>query len=112
MIGPVNQWGELQASDGVNEKIEGFFDVCRVHGLTGKQGVLIPSANARNLILRADVIEAVAQGQFHIYPIRTIDEGMEPLTGVRAGTADEGGTVNGLVSRRLRDLATEFKGRI
>ncbi len=109
MTGSVNQWGEVQAIGGVNEKIEGFFDVCRVHSLTGKQGVLIPPANARNLILRADVIEAVARGQFHIYPIRTIDEGMELLTGVHASTVDEERTVNGLMNRRLRDLATEFK---
>src|SRR5256712_3604024 len=109
VTGSVNQWGEVQAIGGANEKIEGFFDVCRVRGLTGQQGVLIPAANVRNLILRADVIEAVAQGKFHIYPIRMIDEGIALLTGVRAGTAEEEGTVNGLVSRRLRDLAIGLK---
>jgi predicted ATP-dependent protease len=109
VTGSVNQWGEVQAIGGVNEKIEGFFDVCRVQGLTGKQGVLIPAANERHLLLRADVIEAVAQGVFHIYPIRTVDEGVELLTGVRAGTVDEDGTVNRLVSKRLRDLATTLK---
>jgi ATP-dependent Lon protease len=109
VTGSVNQWGEVQAIGGGNEKIEGFFDVCRAHGLTGQQGVLIPASNVRNLVLRADVIEAVAQGQFHIYPIRTIDEGIALLTGVRAGTVEEEGTVNGLVSRRLRDLATGLK---
>lgn len=107
--GSVNQWGEVQAIGGVNEKIEGFFDVCQVHGLTGKQGVLIPAANVRQLLLRADVIDAVAQGKFHLYPIRTIDEGMELLTGVRAGTVAEDGTVNGLVRKRLRELATGLK---
>ncbi len=109
VTGSVNQWGEVQAIGGVNEKIEGFFDVCRVQGLTGQQGVMIPASNVRNLILRADVIEAVAQGQFHIYPIRTIDEGIALLTGVRAGTVAEEGTVNGLVSHRLRHLAIDLK---
>ena len=109
VTGSVNQWGEVQAIGGVNEKIEGFFEVCRVQGLTGRQGVMIPAANVRNLVLRADVIEAVGQGKFHLYPIRTIDEGIELLTGVRAGTVEEEGTVNGLVSRRLRDLASGLK---
>jgi predicted ATP-dependent protease len=71
--------------------------------------VLIPAANVRNLILRWDVVEAVARGEFHLYPIRTVDEGLELLTGVRAGTVEEEGTVNWLVSRRLRDLATGLK---
>jgi len=109
VTGSVNQWGEVQAIGGANEKIEGFFEVCRIQGLTGTQGVLIPAANVRNLILRPDVVEAVAQGQFHIYPIRTIDEGIALLTGVRAGTVTEEGTVNGLVSKRLRDLAASLK---
>lgn len=109
VTGSVNQWGEVQAIGGVNEKIEGFFDVCQAQGLTGRQGVMIPASNVRNLVLRTDVIEAVAQGRFHIYPIRTIDEGITLLTGVRAGTADEAGTVNGLVNRRLLKLATELK---
>jgi predicted ATP-dependent protease len=109
VTGSVNQWGEVQAIGGANEKIEGFFDVCRIRGLTGTQGVLIPIANVRNLVLRPDVIEAVAQGKFHIYPIRTIDEGIELLTGIRAGTVNEEGSVNNLVNRRLRDLATSLK---
>lgn len=109
VTGSVNQWGEVQAIGGANEKIEGFFDICRVQGLTGQQGVLIPAANVRNLLLRADVIEAVAQGRFHIYPIRTVDEGMELLTGVRAGTVKEEATINGLASKRLHDLATALK---
>jgi len=109
VTGSVNQWGEVQAIGGVNEKIEGFFDVCRIRGLTGKQGVLIPIANVRNLILRPDVITAVEKGQFHIYPICTIDEGIELLTGVHAGTTAEAETVNGLVNKRLQDLATGLK---
>jgi predicted ATP-dependent protease len=109
VTGSVNQWGEVQAIGGANEKIEGFFDICQVQGLTGQQGVLIPVANVRNLILRLDVIDAVERGQFHIYPIRTIDEGIALLTGVRAGTSEEEGTVNGLVNKRLRELATNLK---
>jgi ATP-dependent Lon protease len=109
VTGSVNQWGEVQAIGGVNEKIEGFFDVCRVKGLTGKQGVMVPEANVRNLILRPDVIEAVREGRFHVYPIRTIDEGIQLLTGVRAGTPEESGTVNGSVNRRLSELAAGLK---
>ncbi|HXG52955.1 MAG TPA: ATP-binding protein [candidate division Zixibacteria bacterium] len=109
VTGSVNQWGQVQAIGGVNEKIEGFFDVCRVMGLTGRQGVMIPEANCRNLLLRADVIEAVEQGRFHIYPVRTIDEGIELLSGVRAGMPDEEGTFNGEVNRRLRELASGLK---
>lgn len=109
VTGSVNQWGEVQAIGGINEKIEGFYDVCRVIGLTGRQGVMIPAANVRNLILRADVIEAVAQGKFHIYPVRSIDEGLEILTGNRAGEVGEAGTVNEAVSSRLRELALGLK---
>ncbi|MGE0826652.1 MAG: Lon protease family protein [Candidatus Binatia bacterium] len=109
VTGSVNQWGEVQAIGGVNEKIEGFFALCQLRGLTGSQGVLIPAANVRHLMLRADVLTAVEQGQFHIYPIRTIDEGIALLTGVRAGTGDEPDTVNGIVSARLHDLAMRLK---
>ena len=109
VTGSINQWGEVQAIGGANEKIEGFFDVCRIRGLTGTQGVMIPIANVRHLVLRPDVIDAVVQGKFHIYPIRTIDEGIALLTAVRAGSVDEEGTVNHLVNRRLLDLATKLK---
>ena len=109
VTGSVNQWGEVQAIGGVNEKTEGFYDVCRVIGLTGKQGVMIPAANVRNLVLRNDLVQAVAEGKFHIYPVRTIDEGIEILTGLRAGEAGEEGTVNEGVNRRLRDLALGLK---
>jgi predicted ATP-dependent protease len=94
---------------GANEKIEGFFDVCKGHGLTGKQGVLIPAANVRNLMLREDVLAAIEHGQFHVYPIQTIDQGLELLSSVRAGTVDEPGTVNGAVNQRLHDLAANLK---
>jgi len=109
VTGSVNQWGEIQAIGGANEKIEGFFDVCRVKGLTGDQGVMIPAANIRNLILRADVVQAVGEGKFHIYPGRTVDEGLEILTGLSAGQVGEEGAVNEAVSARLRKLALELK---
>ncbi|MCX6572641.1 MAG: ATP-binding protein [Candidatus Aminicenantes bacterium] len=110
VTGSLSQRGEIQPIGGVNEKIEGFFDVCRAKGLTGTQGVLIPHRNARNLMLRSDVVAAVKDGKFHVYPVRTIDEGIEILTGVEAGTpeADGGypeGTVHGLVDRELQRLA-------
>ena len=108
VTGSVNQWGEVQAIGGANEKIEGFFDVCKAHGLSGQQGVLIPAANVRNLILRADVVQAVEDGRFHIYPVQTIDQGIELLSGLRAGSVDETDTINGRVSRRLRELAEQL----
>jgi predicted ATP-dependent protease len=114
VTGSVNQHGEVQAIGGVNAKIEGFFDVCKARGLTGDQGVLIPTSNARNLMLREDLIEAVRQGQFHIYPARTIDEGISLLTGVPAGEVKPDGTypegtVNFLVHKRLKELAEQAK---
>lgn len=113
VTGSVNQWGEVQAIGGVNEKIEGFYDVCRVMGLTGAQGVIIPAANVRSLVLRDDVVNAVAEGKFHIYAIRTVDDGLEILTESRAGEVGEKGTVNELVNSRLKELALglrEFVG--
>jgi lon-related putative ATP-dependent protease len=110
VTGSVNQQGAIQAIGGVNEKIEGFFDVCRSRGLTGTQGVLIPQANVQHLMLRADVVDACANGQFAIYPIATIDEGIALLTERPAGERDESGnyrpdTVNRLVEDRLRAFA-------
>lgn len=110
VTGSVNQHGEVQPIGGVNEKIEGFFDLCKARGLTGDQGVLIPASNIKNLMLRQDVVDEVARGQFHIYPVETIDQGIELLTGIEAGGRDEDGeypydTVNHLVQRRLRDMA-------
>lgn len=110
VTGSVNQYGQVQAIGGVNEKIEGFFDLCRTRGLSGEQGVLIPRANTSHLMLRRDVVEAVAEGKFHIFPVQTIDEGIELLTGVPAGQRDAQGdypqeSVNGRVARRLADLA-------
>jgi ATP-dependent Lon protease len=108
VTGSVNQWGEVQAIGGVNEKIEGFFDVCVQHGLTGQQGVLIPQANARNLMLRHDVVEAIRAGRFHVYPIAHIDQGLALLTGVPAGDPTTENTVHYLVNARLRQLAQDI----
>jgi lon-related putative ATP-dependent protease len=110
MTGSVNQHGEAQPIGGVNEKIEGFFDVCKARGLTGEQGVIIPTSNVQHLMLRHDVVEAVETGQFHIYPMRTVDEAIELLTGIPAGERDvEGnfpeGSINQLVEARLVELA-------
>jgi lon-related putative ATP-dependent protease len=112
VTGSVNQLGQVQAIGGVNEKIEGFFDLCNARGLTGDQGVLIPTSNVKHLMLRHDVVDAVSAGRFHIYPIATIDEGIEVLTGMPAGSANEEGvypegTVNRIVFDRLSELAAK-----
>jgi lon-related putative ATP-dependent protease len=109
VTGSVNQHGQVQAIGGVNEKIEGFFDICRAQGMTGEQGVLIPASNVKHLMLRPDVVEAVAAGRFQVYPVETIDQGIELLTGVPAGEPDDTGeyptgSVNQRVEARLRAL--------
>ena len=105
VTGSVNQWGEIQPIGGINEKVEGFFATCKAVGLTGRQGVVMPVQNIDGLVLRPEVVEAVRAGQFHLYPVRTIDEGLEVLTGTKAGTVDEEGTLHYLVAQRLRRLA-------
>jgi len=110
VTGSVNQHGGVQAIGGVNHKIEGFFDICKQQGLTGEQGVLIPASNVQHLMLRQDVIDAVKEGQFHIYAVETVNEGIELLTGMPAGERDQEGnfpkeTINYLVEQRLIDLA-------
>jgi lon-related putative ATP-dependent protease len=110
VTGSVNQQGEVQAIGGVNEKIEGFFDICRARGLTADQGVLIPKSNVQHLMLREDVVEAVKNGQFAIYAVATIDEGIEILTGVKAGERGSDGrfapgTINRLVEDKLKSFA-------
>jgi predicted ATP-dependent protease len=110
VTGSVNQWGEVQAIGGVNEKIEGFFDVCRARGLNDKHGVIIPRANVQHLMLREDVVEAVRHGQFSVYPVASIDEGIEILTGVKSGEREgdgrfPAGTINRLVEDKLRSFA-------
>jgi predicted ATP-dependent protease len=110
VTGSVNQHGVVQPIGGVNEKIEGFFDICQKRGLTGDQGVLIPADNVKNLMLRPDVVEAAAQDDFHIYPVETVDQGIEVLTGMPAGTPNENGvfpddSINGRVEARLQEFA-------
>ena len=114
VTGSVNQNGEIQAIGGINQKIEGFFDVCRLKGLSGDQGVLMPRSNLRNLMLRPDVVTAVQEGKFHIYAVSTIDEGIEVLTGVAAGERDrEGrnpeGSINDRVQKKLQQYAEQQK---
>lgn len=114
VTGSVDQQGNVQPIGGVNEKIEGFFLTCRRKGLTGEQGVIIPAQNVVNLMLRADVRQAVAEGRFHIYPVNTIDEGIEILTGVPAGELQEDGTyppdsIHGRVMARLAEIAENLK---
>jgi lon-related putative ATP-dependent protease len=110
VTGSVNQRGQVQAIGGVNQKIEGFFDICEARGLTGDQGVIIPVSNVKNLMLREDVVDAVEEGRFHIYPVETVDEGIEILTGVPAGERGPDGnypegTINCKVEQRLGELA-------
>jgi lon-related putative ATP-dependent protease len=110
VTGSVNQHGRVQAIGGVNEKIEGFFDVCKARGLTGEQGVLIPASNVKHLMLRQDVVEAASAGQFRVYPVETIDQGIELLTGLEAGEPDAQGnypegTINYLVESHLAEMA-------
>lgn len=116
VTGSVNQKGELQPIGGVNQKVEGFFDLCRAKGLTGTQGVLIPKQNVRSLMLRDDVVEAVRSGRFHVWAAGCIDEGIEMLTGKQAGKKGRGGrytrgSVNARVEERLRVLADSLKGQ-
>ena len=110
VTGSVNQHGQVQPIGGVNEKVEGFFDVCQAQGRTGDQGVLIPAANVPNLMLRPDIVEAAANDAFHIYPVDTIDDGIEQLTGHPAGVRGADGaypddSINGRVEARLRQFA-------
>lgn len=115
VTGSVNQFGEVQPIGGVNEKIEGFFDVCAARGLTGRQGVLIPASNVKNLMLRHDVVEACRAGRFHIHAVATVDEGMEILTGVPAGAPDgdgvDGGWPTGSVNRRVAARLAQWRRR-
>ena len=114
VTGSVNQKGEVQAIGGVNEKIEGFYEVCKAKGLTGKEGVVIPQSNVQNLMLKEEVVEAIKEGRFHIYPVKTIDEGIEVLTGEKAGKIRpdgtfEEGTINYISQKRLSEMAELVK---
>ncbi|MGR9046081.1 MAG: Lon protease family protein [Gammaproteobacteria bacterium] len=111
MTGSVNQLGLVQPIGGVNEKIEGFFDICKKKGLTGQQGVIIPASNIKHLMLRWDVVNAVRSGQFSIYSVETVDQALELLTGMEAGQADDQGvfpadSVNGRVDAQLSRFTT------
>ena len=110
VTGSVNQKGEIQPIGGVNEKIEGFYQICKMRGLTGDAGVIIPAQNVRNLHLADEVIDSVRKGKFHIYSVRTIDEGIEILTGVPAGKKDKNGkfplgTINYLAYEKLKKFS-------
>jgi lon-related putative ATP-dependent protease len=110
VTGSMDQNGEVQPVGGINEKIEGFFDLCRLTGLDGSQGVIIPTRNVKNLMLKRDVIEAVREGKFFIYPIERAEEGLEIITGMQVGELrDDGtypeGTINYLVTRRLAEIS-------
>jgi len=119
VTGSINQMGDIQPIGGVNEKIEGFFDVCKSKGLTGKQGVIVPVQNAQHLMLRKDVVKAVAQNKFHIYTVNNVDEGIQILTGKGAGSAKKDGkyppnTVHGMVMKRLVNMShalNEFESK-
>ena len=118
VTGSVNQKGEVQAIGGANEKIEGFYAVCKARGLKGDEGILVPRSNIQHLMLNEEVVAAVKQGKFHIYPIESIDEGIELLTGVKAGERKsdgsyELGSIHYRVDKRLTDMAkglTQFVG--
>lgn len=116
VTGSVNQLGEIQPIGGVNEKIEGFFNVCQAQGLTGEQGVIIPTKNVKNLILNDKVIEAVTAGKFHVYAVATVDEGIEILTGKKAGKRKKDGTfpegtIYWAVEKKLDDMAEQLKNQ-
>jgi predicted ATP-dependent protease len=114
ITGSVNQKGQIQPIGGVNEKIEGFYHVCKAKGLNGEQSVIIPHQNVRNLMLKKEVVEAIREGKFHVYPVETINQAIELLTGMEAGErVSDGkfkkGTVNYLVDKRLREFTEELK---
>jgi predicted ATP-dependent protease len=108
VTGSLNQKGDVQPIGGVNEKIEGFYDLCKTKGLTGEQGVVIPVQNVKDLMLKEEVVNAVADKKFHIYSITRLEEGIEILTGVKAGKKTKSGyqkdTVFDLVERKLKDM--------
>jgi len=112
VTGSVDQFGNIQPIGGVNEKIEGFYEYCRIAGITGEQGVMIPESNVRHLMLNDEVIEAVREGKFNVWAVKDIDEGLEILTGVTAGKAHKDGsfsdkTVHGMVKSRLKKMLSD-----
>jgi predicted ATP-dependent protease len=114
VTGSVNQKGEVQAIGGVNFKIEGFFEVCKLFGLTGDQGVMIPQSNVQNLMLKDEVLGAIKKKKFHVWSVATIDEGIQLLTGTKAGSkrkdgSFDPGSINDLVKRRFDEMAEKVK---
>jgi len=114
VTGSVNQKGEIQPIGGVNQKIEGFFQVCKAKGLRGNQGVMIPHQNLRNLMLRQEVVDVVKKGEFHVYAISTVDEAMEILVGAEAGERRQDGTypegsINYRVDKQLKEMAAKLR---
>ena len=109
VTGSVNQRGEIQPIGGVTQKVEGFYNVCKARGLNGENGVLIPKSNVKNLMLKQELVRAVQENKFHIYPVETIDQGIEILTGVEAGSQDKDGKYpEGTVNRAVNDRLAEF----
>ncbi len=114
VTGSINQKGEVQAIGGVNQKIEGFYEICKAKGLTGEQGVLVPESNVQNLMLKEEVVQAIKKGKFHVYSVSNVDEGIELLTGIKAGKRLKDGTfekntINKRVQNRLDQLAKGVK---
>ena len=115
VTGSVNQRGEVQAIGGVNEKLEGYFELCKMRGFDGEHGAVIPASNVKHLMLKQEIVDAIKEGKFHIYPVSTIDEGIEVLTGVKAGILGKdgkypAGTINRLVQDHLAEMAEKVKG--
>lgn len=108
VTGSVDQHGQVQAIGGANEKIEGFFDICKARGLSGEQGVLIPESNVKHLMLRSDVVDAAKSGKFHVYPVSTIEQGIELLTGVAAGDEKDGHYADGTIFRLVQANLAKF----
>jgi predicted ATP-dependent protease len=109
VTGSVNQKGEIQSIGGINEKIEGYFEVCKLIGFNGEQGIMIPASNIQNLMLKEEVVEAVAQNKFSLWAVDTINDGIEVLTGMKAGKISEQGTVNYMVNKVLADFSNKIR---
>jgi len=110
VTGSMDQYGNVQPIGGANQKIEGFFTACKLKGLTGDQGVIIPRQNVKNLMLKPEVVEAVKEGSFHVWAVSRVDEGIEILTGVEAGAVGQRDTVHGRVAARLRRFTDALRG--
>jgi len=111
LTGSADQYGNVQPIGGANQKVEGFYATCAMKGLTGSQGVLLPAQNVKNLMLKPELVEAVRCGRFHVWAISHVDEGLEILTGLRAGTPDEPDTVHGKVAARLQEFSQALQGQ-